>query len=132
MVFEKIKGMFSKKPQQEYLEVDFGKEGKKSKVVIRPFTLKAFDDVTKILNTLREGYTIAVIDISPLRSRDIIEVNRAIAKIKKTIEALEGDIAGFGDNILIATPNFAEIFKGEKLVEKVEKVQAELAEAESE
>jgi SepF-like predicted cell division protein (DUF552 family) len=64
-----------------------------------------------------------VIDISPLRSKDIIEVKRAVAKIKKTIDAMEGDIAGFGDNIIIATPNFAEIYKGEKVEEKVEKIE---------
>jgi len=116
MVIKKIKEVFSKKePKAEYIEIDVGKEVKKSKIVVRPFTLKSFDDVTKILNALREGYTIAIIDIGPLRSKDIIEVKRAVAKIKKTVEALEGDIAGFGENIIIATPNFAEVYKGEKI-----------------
>ncbi|MEM1534933.1 MAG: cell division protein SepF [Candidatus Pacearchaeota archaeon] len=123
MVFKKIKGLFSKKPEQEYLEIELGKEAGKQKVVVKPFTLKTFEDTTKILNSLREGYTIAVIDISPLRSKDIIEVKRAVAKIKKTVEALEGDIAGFGDSIIIATPNFAEIYKGEKAVEEIKKVE---------
>ncbi|MEM4318477.1 MAG: cell division protein SepF [Candidatus Pacearchaeota archaeon] len=122
MVLKKIKEIFSK-PKEEYLEVDIGKEDQKSKVIVRPFALKTFDDVTKILNALREGYTIAVIDISQLRSKDIIEVKRAVAKIKKTIEALEGDIAGFGDNIIIATPNFAEIYKKEKEVEELPKTE---------
>jgi len=114
MVIKKIKEAFSKKPKEEYLEVDIAKEPKKTKILVKPFILKSFEDTTRILNALREGYTIAVIDIGPLRSRDLIEVKRAVSKIKKTVEALEGDIAGFGENILIAVPNFAEISKEER------------------
>lgn len=76
--------------------------------------LKQFDDVNEILNNLREGYTIAVIDINPLKKKDMIELKRAIAKIKKTADALEGDVAGFGESTIIVTPNFAEIYKPQK------------------
>ena len=75
------------------------------------FTLKQYDDVTNILNALREGYTIAVIDIKTLRQKDSVELKRAIAKIKKTTDALEGSIAGFGENTVIVTPSFASIQK---------------------
>jgi SepF-like predicted cell division protein (DUF552 family) len=115
MVIKKIKEAFSKKPKEEYLEVDIEREPKKSKILVKPFVLKSFEDTTRILNALREGYTIAVIDIGPLRSKDLIEVKRAVSKIKKTVDALEGDIAGFGENIIIATPNFAEISKEERV-----------------
>ena len=81
---------------------------KKSKVIVRPFVLKSFEDANPILNALREGYTIAVIDIKQLRAKDVIELKRAISKIKKTVEALEGSVAGFGD-VVIATPSFATI-----------------------
>jgi SepF-like predicted cell division protein (DUF552 family) len=36
-------------------------------------------------------------------------LKRAVSKVKKTAEALEGNIAGFGDNLLIVTPPFAKI-----------------------
>jgi len=111
MVFDKIKRALSAEDEQEYIEIDLGKEMKKSKVIVRPFILKAFEDVTPILNSLREGYTIAVIDIKPLRAKDIIELKRAISKIKKTADALEGSIAGFGENIILVTPQFADIHK---------------------
>jgi len=84
---------------------------KKAKVIVRPFVLKSFEDINPILNALREGYTIAVIDIKQLRTKDVIELKRAISKIKKTADALEGDIAGFGENIIIVTPQFADIYK---------------------
>lgn len=113
MAFDKLKKMFGSSPANsaDYVEIDLGKEAKKSKILIKPFVLKKFEDVNEVLNYLREGYTIAIIDIKPLKAKDIIEVKRAISKIKKTVDALEGSIAGFGDGIVIVTPSFAEIAK---------------------
>ena len=120
MVFDKIKkgisGAFSGGIEDpEYIEIDLGREVKRAKVIVRPFVLKSFEDVTPILNSLREGYTIAVIDIKQLRAKDVIELKRAISKIKKTADALEGGIAGFGENTIIVTPQFAEIYKQQSI-----------------
>jgi len=116
MVFKKIKKgisnlMSGSDDEAEYIEIDLGQEVKKSKIMVKPFILKKFEDINTILNSLREGYTIAVIDIKPLKSKDLIELKRAISKIKKTADALEGDIAGFGEGTIIVTPQFAEISK---------------------
>ena len=126
MVMNKIKEGLGKvfgssTSNSEYVEIDLGQEAKKSKILVRPFVLKQFEDVTEILNTLREGYSIAVIDIRPLKTKDVIELKRAISKVKKTVEALEGTIAGFGENILIVTPSFAEIYKAPPAVKMPEK-----------
>jgi len=127
MVFEKVKGGFSRflgssaGEEPEYIEIDLGQEIKKSKIIVRPFILKKFEDVTTILNSLREGYTIAVIDIKQLKAKDIIELKRAIAKIKKTADALEGSIAGFGENTIIVAPQFAEIYKSAAIAEEMGK-----------
>jgi SepF-like predicted cell division protein (DUF552 family) len=120
MVFDKIKkglsGVFKGEDEQpEYIEIDLGKEVKKSRVIVRPFVLKSFEDVTPILNALREGYTIAIIDFKPLKAKDIIELKRAISKIKKTVDALEGSISGFGESVIIATPEFAEIYRAKPI-----------------
>lgn len=119
MVFRKIRKAFSENSNgseaidDEYLEIDLNQpEKKESKVHVRLFVLKTYDDVTPILNALREGYTIAVIDIHELRKKDAIELKRAVSKIKKTADALEGSIAGFGENSIIVTPSFATIDKG--------------------
>ncbi len=116
MIFDKIKKAFSEKGpgdefSDEYLEIDLGKEEQENKVFVKLFVLKDYDNVNDILNALREGYTIAIIDIKILRQKDSIELKRAISKIKKTIDALEGNIAGFGENMVIATPSFAKIHK---------------------
>jgi len=110
-----------KSPGEEYIEVDISRDiGKKAKIVVRPFVLKSFEDVNYILEVLREGYTIALIDIKHLRAKDIVELKRAVAKLKKTIDALEGSLAGFGENVLVATPSFAKIYKAE--LPKIEKI----------
>jgi len=115
MVFDKLKKSFSEAfsgaDDSEYVEIDLGKEVKRAKVIVRPFILKSFEDVNPILNALRVGYTIAIVDIKQLRAKDVIELKRAISKIKKTADALEGDIAGFGENTIIVTPQFADIYK---------------------
>lgn len=116
MAFDKIKkafsgGMTGDEMSPDYVEIDLDQEQEENKVLVKLFTLKQYEDVNNILNALREGYTIAMIDIKNLRQKDSIELKRAIAKIKKTTDALEGSIAGFGENIVIVTPSFAKIEK---------------------
>lgn len=116
MVFDKIKRAFSNSVNGEaldddYLEIDLGQEEKEKKVLIKLFVLKDYEEVNEILNALREGYTIAIINIKVLRKKDPIELKRAVSKIKKTTDALEGSIAGFGENTIIVTPSFAKIHK---------------------
>ena len=119
MVFKRIKKAFSGldddygESENDYLEIDLEQEKKDTKVLVKLFVLKDYDEVTDILNALREGYTIAIIDIKTLRQKDSIELKRAVSKIKKTVDALNGSIAGFTENanIIIATPSFARIYK---------------------
>ncbi|MFA5173730.1 MAG: cell division protein SepF [Candidatus Pacearchaeota archaeon] len=126
MVFDKIKkglsNAFGGEEEPEYIEIDLGREVKKSKVIVRPFILKSFEDVTPILNALREGYTIAIIDIKILKSKDVIELKRAISKIKKTADALEGSIAGFGESVIIVTPQFADIYKSSPAAHSIDRM----------
>ena len=116
MVLNKIKRLLSDSigsevTDNEYLEIDLEREEKENKVLVKLFVLKQYEDVSEILNALREGYTIAIIDIKILRQKDSIELKRAVSKIKKTTDALEGSIAGFGENMVIVTPSFAKIHK---------------------
>jgi SepF-like predicted cell division protein (DUF552 family) len=56
-----------------------------------------------------------------LKQKDPIELKRAVAKVKKTTDALEGNIAGFGENLLIVTPPFAKIQRDETPSSETEK-----------
>lgn len=107
-----LKKMFGKDDSEEYVEIDLNSnEPRDTKIVVRPYVLRQFDDINDVLNGLREGYTIAVIDIKALKAKDVVELKRAIAKIKKTVDAIEGSIAGFGENVIIVTPKFAQIHR---------------------
>ena len=113
MVFDKFKRSLSGKSSGEsgddYLEIDLNQGKEEHKVLVKLFVLKNYDEVNKVLNALREGYTIAVIETKILRQKDPIELKRAISKIKKTVDALEGSIVGFRENVVIATPSFAKV-----------------------
>ena len=120
MVFDRFKRMMGRDDDisPDFIEIDLEQEKSDSKILIKTFVLKVYEDVNPILNALREGYTIAVIDIKHLKSKDVIELKRAISKIKKTVEALDGKIAGFGENTVIATPSKVfDIQKGSEVPE---------------
>ena len=53
-----------------------------------------------------------MINIKALKEKDIVELKRAVTKLKKTCDAIEGDIAGFGEDYIVAVPYFAEISRG--------------------
>ncbi|MCX6707892.1 MAG: cell division protein SepF, partial [Candidatus Woesearchaeota archaeon] len=91
-----------------------GDAGPQSKITVRPFVLEDFADVKFILDSLREGYTVALINIRPLKDKDLVELKRAVSKLKKTTDAIEGDIAGFGDDWICICPSFAQIFRERK------------------
>ncbi len=83
-----------------------------AKVVVRPFIVEDFADIKPALDALREGYTIALVNIKPLKDKDLVELKRAINKLKKTCEAINGDIAGFSEDWIVVTPSFASVHRG--------------------
>lgn len=98
--------------KEDYVEIDTVKQASpKSKIVIRPFFIEDFPDIKPVLDTLREGYTIALVNIRSLKDKDLVELKRAVSKLKKTCDAIEGDIAGFGEDWIVATPNFAKVYR---------------------
>lgn len=99
--------------EEQYVELSAVNSRKSSnnKVIVRPYVLEDFSDVKQIVDALREGYTVALINIAPLKEKDLVELKRAINKLKKTIDATDGDIAGFGDDYIVVAPSFAEIYR---------------------
>ena len=120
---EKISKVFSpSEPEyqdvQDYIELETEKSGnQKAKIIVKPFIIENFDDIKDPLDALREGYTIALVNIRPIKEKDIIELKRAVNKLKKTCDAIEGDIAGFGEDWIVATPNFAQVYRAEQTEE---------------
>jgi SepF-like predicted cell division protein (DUF552 family) len=100
------------KAEDEYVELNTeGEKGRSSRIIVRPFVMQDFSDIKPVLDVLREGYTIALVNIRPLKEKDLVELKRAVNKLKKTCDAIEGDIAGFGDDYIVITPSFASIYR---------------------
>lgn len=99
--------------EEQYVELSSvgSRQKDNSKVVVRPFVLEDFSDVKSIVDVMREGYTIALVNIAPLKEKDLVELKRAINKLKKTVDAVDGDIAGFSDDYIIVAPSYAEIYR---------------------
>ena len=119
--FSKIKKaapVHSEEGEEGYVELGAEPSMEKAKVTVRPFVIENFEHIKPILDVLREGHTIALINIRPLRDKDLVELKRAINKLKKTCDAIEGDIAGFGEDWIAAVPSFAQIYRGEKKKEE--------------
>jgi SepF-like predicted cell division protein (DUF552 family) len=89
----------------------------KSRVTVRPFVMEEFEDIKEILDVLREGSTIALVNIKPLKEKDLVELKRAVSKLRKTCEAIDGDIAGFGEDYVVAVPYFARIHRNNAVKE---------------
>lgn len=97
---------------EDYLEIDTEQAARpKSKILIKPFVVKEFEDIKPALDALRDGYTIALINIRPIKDKDIVELKRAVNKLKKTCDAINGDIAGFGEDWIVVTPSFAQVHR---------------------
>jgi len=99
--------------EDQYVELDTinPKGTSEDKLLVRPFIINDFSDIKDILNSMREGKTIGLINIKPLKDKDLVELKRAINKLKKTCDAVSGDIAGFGDDYLVVTPSVACIYR---------------------
>ena len=118
--FESDNEQYQSEYADEYVEIDTSKElgsGKKAKVMVKPFVVEDFNDIKDILDALREGYTIALINIKALKDRDIVELKRTVNKLKKTCDAIEGDIAGFGEDWIVVTPSFAQVYRSQQTEE---------------
>jgi SepF-like predicted cell division protein (DUF552 family) len=98
-----------------YVELNGETEQVHNKVIIRQYILKEFEDIKGILEGLRKGDTICLIDIKPLKEKDLLELKRAINKLKKTCDAIEGEVAGLSEEWIVAAPSFATIHRSKQI-----------------
>ncbi len=73
MVFKKLRRALSSsigEREDEYVEIDLEEVKKENKVLVKFFVLKQYEDVNNILEALREGYTIAIVDFKALKQKE--------------------------------------------------------------
>ncbi|MFT4308543.1 MAG: cell division protein SepF [Candidatus Woesearchaeota archaeon] len=117
----------SEEAQKEYIELDSTGSDASKQMTVKTYTIGAFGDIKEVLDDLRHGHTVAILNIKPLREQDTVDLQRAISKLKKTGEAVNGDIAGLGEDYIIATPERVSITRTSKRSPPPEEVRKELS-----
>lgn len=108
MTFKDIVGKL-KGEEQEYLELDMEEEQSKQ-LLVEVERLDNYADSDRLQRKVREG-NILIVKIKDLKAKDMEELKRAVEKLRKTCLAINGDIAGMGDEWLILTPATARVHR---------------------
>ena len=75
-----------------------------NKLQVRTFALTEFEDVKKISKCVREGQSVVLVDLKPLKEKDIIDLKRSVNKLKALSQEVQGDIAGLAGDWVVMTP----------------------------
>jgi SepF-like predicted cell division protein (DUF552 family) len=99
--------------EDEFVELDAEVQEGASDVVIKAETLQEYDDVEAVQEHLRNDM-IVWINIGPLKSTDMTNLKRAVKRLKKTVKAVDGDMAGVDEHWIIACPSYGQIERSAK------------------
>lgn len=95
---------FDEDEGEDYVQVDHPAKDKAT-FLVRSFTLNDFEDTKEVIKVLRTGRFIALIDLKPLKENDVIDLRRAVNKLKNVNAEISGDIAGLSGDWLVMTPH---------------------------
>jgi len=102
--------------EEDFVELDAKMSEQSKEVVIRAETLKEFEDVDNVQQHLRDNHIVWV-NIKPLKDRDMTKLKRAVNRLKKTVKAVNGDMAGVDENWIVVCPEFATIERSDEVKE---------------
>ena len=96
----------------EFIEVNVMDSADKrtGSIGIKVEMLSDFADTERVLRAVRDG-NVVFLKIKTLKEKDIGELKRAVDKLKKTVIANNGDIAGVEQDWLILAPEFAKVVR---------------------
>ena len=102
------------KQTEDYLELDYQTEEKPvdNKLLIEIEKIEDFNDSIRIQEKIRNG-SVVLAKIKDLKNKNMDELKRTIAKLRKTCIAIDGDIAGVSDDWIVLTPSTARVHRGE-------------------
>lgn len=100
--------------EDDFVELDAEMTEGQEEVVIRAATLKEFGDVEKVQEHLRNGHIVWV-NIAPLKNKDMTDLKRAVKRMKKTVKAVDGDMAGVDEDWIVVCPEYATIARSENV-----------------
>ena len=112
MVIKDIVGKL--RGSDDYIEIDMSNEERPDKkLLVEVEKLDNYADSDRLQAKVREG-SVLIVKIRELKSKDMVELRRAVEKLKKTCLAINGDIAGLGEDWLVLTPAAAKVHRDEE------------------
>ena len=109
MAIKDIMGKF-KGERDEYVEIDMEERQENKKLLVEVERLDNYADSDRLQRKVREG-NILLVKIKDLKAKDMEELKRSVEKLRKTCLAINGDIAGMGEEWLILTPAAAKVHR---------------------
>jgi len=107
----KIMDKFKNTNEEEYLQLDQAPEETGPKVkLVEIEKMDSYSDSDRIQKKVRDG-GIMLVKIRDLRTKDVSELKRAVERVKKTCLAIDGDIAGVGDDWLVVCGPGAKVHR---------------------
>lgn len=98
--------------EEDFIELDISEEEAEDKVAVQVEKLQNLADAERIQHKVREG-RVLLVKVRDLRARDISELRRALERVKRTCHAVDGDIAGLGEDWVLACGAQAKVHRQE-------------------
>ena len=96
--------------KEDYVELEAEEESKSGKVPIEVEKIVEYSDCGRLQKKLRDG-TIMLVNIKQLKNDNMPELKRAVERLKRTADAIGGEIVGAGDDWIIVTPRVGKIVR---------------------
>jgi len=95
-------------PMPEHVPVQTTLQAKQ--VYIKSTVLNSLEELENIVAELESG-NIVIIRLTPLFDVDLDDVRRAVKKLKKVAQKIDGDIASLGEDRIIVTPSNIKVWR---------------------
>ena len=82
-----------------------------SRVYLKALPLRTLEDVELFKQEVKNG-NILILKVSPLAMKSVDEVKRAVGDLSEFVHLIGGDIARLGEERVVITPNFVQIWRG--------------------
>jgi len=94
--------------EDDFLEINHEAAPNIDAISIKIAQVNDYGDVDSVQKAVRDG-NIVFVKIKTLKEKDMSELKRAIERLRKTVTAINGDIAGVDENFVVVTPSFARV-----------------------
>ena len=112
-------GVFRKSKKEDEKTATLTAEGKEmvDKTYLKAMPLRDLSDLDTIKNEVKNG-NILILRITPLASKNIEDVKRAVNELYEFAEAIGGDIARLGEERVVICPQNIRIWREKRQVSK--------------